>query len=130
MPTPLGASVHPSARPLSLSARGCTALPPPPTSTHARVPRPGLSERAQTIATYALCCFGNLGSMGIMVGCLSGMVPRIRTAVTRDVFRALLAGNIACFSTACVASAILADAGSEAPSQYECPCFKSECPAP
>lgn len=90
----------------------------------------GLSERAQTIATYALCGFGNLGSMGIMVGCLSGMVPRIRTAVTRDVFRALLAGNIACFSTACVASAILADAGSEAPSQYECPCFKSECPAP
>ena len=122
-------------------ARQCTLLPvlslsarAPPCRRRRRaptpVPRPGLSERAQTIATYALCGFGNLGSMGIMVGCLSGMVPRIRTAVTRDVFRALLAGNIACFSTACVASAILADAGSEAPSQYECPCFKSECPAP
>ena len=102
----------------------------------------GLSERAQTIATYALRGFGlGGGTPGLgggtpgaqpgasWSGCLSGMVPRIRTAVTRDEFRALLAGNIACFSTACVASAILADAGSEAPSQYECPCFKSECPA-
>ena len=34
-----------------------------------------LSERAFTIASYALCGFANLGSLGIQIGVLSALAP-------------------------------------------------------
>ncbi|KAL1511957.1 hypothetical protein AB1Y20_005237 [Prymnesium parvum] len=63
-----------------------------------------LGERAATVATFALCGFANLGSMGIMIGALSGIFPALRAPMVADVTRALAAGTLACFSTACFAS--------------------------
>lgn len=58
-----------------------------------------LSHRAGTVATYALCSFANLGSMGIMIGAISGIYPALRAPLVADVTRALAAGTIACLLT-------------------------------
>jgi concentrative nucleoside transporter, CNT family len=44
----------------------------------AQLPATALSPRSRTILTYALCGFANLGSLGILVGGLSAMVPERR----------------------------------------------------
>ena len=55
------------------------------------------------IATYALCGFSNLASMGLMLGALGSMAPSRRSDISGLVFRAMIAGNVACFMTACIA---------------------------
>ncbi|KAK0054280.1 solute carrier family 28 member 3 [Biomphalaria pfeifferi] len=62
-----------------------------------------MSHRSEIIATYALCGFSNIGSMGILLGSLSAMAPSRRKTMARIIFRAMIAGNIACFFTACIA---------------------------
>ncbi|RUS69890.1 hypothetical protein EGW08_022348 [Elysia chlorotica] len=62
-----------------------------------------LSKRSEVIATYALCGFSNFGSMGIMLGGLATMAPKRQPDMAKLVFRAMLAGNVACFFTACIA---------------------------
>jgi len=68
-----------------------------------------LSERSELIATYALCGFSNMGSMGILLGTLSAMVPARRSTMAKLVVRAMIAGNIACFFTACIAGLFFED---------------------
>ena len=58
------------------------------------------------IATYALCGFSNPGSMGVMIGAIGAMAPARRGDASRFVFRAMIAGNVACFMTAAVAGAL------------------------
>jgi CNT family concentrative nucleoside transporter len=55
------------------------------------------------IATYALCGFANLGSIAILIGGLSGIDPERRSLFARLGWRALVAGTLAGFMTACVA---------------------------
>ncbi|KAL8573270.1 hypothetical protein ACOMHN_006681 [Nucella lapillus] len=62
-----------------------------------------LSRRSEVIATYALCGFSNFGSMGILLGSMSAMAPERRADVASIIFRAMIAGNVACFFTACIA---------------------------
>ncbi|KAJ8285429.1 hypothetical protein GJAV_G00026700 [Gymnothorax javanicus] len=62
-----------------------------------------LSVHSETIATYALCGFANFGSLGIMIGGLSAMAPDRRGDISRCAIRALIAGTVASFMTACVA---------------------------
>ncbi|XP_059156382.1 solute carrier family 28 member 3-like [Physella acuta] len=62
-----------------------------------------ISQRSEVIATYALCGFSNIGSMGIVLGSLSAMAPNRQTILSKLVFRAMVAGNVACFVTACIA---------------------------
>lgn len=59
--------------------------------------------RSEIIATYALCGFSNLGSIGVQLGGLGPMAPHRIPDMSKIAFRALLAGTIACFMTACVA---------------------------
>jgi len=66
-----------------------------------------ISPRSITIATYALCGFANPGSLGIMIGALSAMVPERRADVAQMAFRALIAGTLAAFTTACVAGILV-----------------------
>ncbi|XP_076461138.1 putative transporter HI_0519 [Babylonia areolata] len=68
-----------------------------------------LSPRSEVIATYALCGFSNFGSMGIMLGALSAMAPHRRQDMAQIVLRAMIAGNIACFFTACIAGLFYQD---------------------
>jgi len=60
------------------------------------------------VATYALCGFSSLGAIGIQIGSLMPLAPARRKDIITVAFRAMLAGNIACFMTACVAG-ILTD---------------------
>ncbi|XP_041366880.1 solute carrier family 28 member 3-like [Gigantopelta aegis] len=62
-----------------------------------------LSTRSEVIATYALCGFANIGSVGILLGGLSALAPKRKPEMSRIILRAMIAGNIACFMTACVA---------------------------
>ena len=55
------------------------------------------------IATYALCGFANIGSIGIQIGCLSALAPKRRSDLVNVAVRAMIAGTIACFMTACIA---------------------------
>ncbi|MGE0787691.1 MAG: NupC/NupG family nucleoside CNT transporter [Sandaracinaceae bacterium] len=66
-----------------------------------------LSPRAIVIATYALCGFANLGSIGIQLGGIGGMAPERRGDLARIGVRAMLAGTLACFMTACVAGILV-----------------------
>lgn len=55
------------------------------------------------ISIYALCGFANLGSIGIMLGALGAMAPERKKDLAGIVLRAMIAGNVACFMTACIA---------------------------
>merc|ERR1719285_1659124 len=68
-----------------------------------------LGSRAAFMGTYALCGFANFGSIGIQIGGLTPMAPNHRGTLLRVAFRAMIAGSIACYMTACIAG-ILMDA--------------------
>ena len=63
-----------------------------------------ISDRSALIAVYALCGFANIGSLGIQLGGLGPLAPHRRTDMAEIVLSAMIAGTIACFSTACVAA--------------------------
>ncbi|XP_062936469.1 solute carrier family 28 member 3 [Cynocephalus volans] len=62
-----------------------------------------ISIRSETIATYALCGFANFGSLGIVIGGLTSMAPSRKRDIASGAVRALIAGTVASFMTACVA---------------------------
>lgn len=59
--------------------------------------------RSVVIAAYALCGFSHFASMAIFVGGISAVVPEQRLLLSRIALRALVAANLACLMTACVA---------------------------
>ena len=71
-----------------------------------------LTPRGIIIATYALCGFSNLGAMGIQISGISALAPERRSDLAKIAFSAMLAGNVACFLTACIAGALISDPGS------------------
>jgi nucleoside transporter len=62
-----------------------------------------ISMRSEIIATYALCGFSNVGSIGIQLGGLIPLAPSRAADIAALGVRAMLAGTVACFMTACVA---------------------------
>lgn len=68
-----------------------------------------LSARSEVIATYALCGFSNIASIGINLGGFSAMAPDRRKDLAKVVVRAMISGSCACFLTACVAGVLLND---------------------
>ncbi|KAM7300557.1 sodium/nucleoside cotransporter 2 [Ixodes scapularis] len=66
-----------------------------------------LEERSVIIATYALCGFSNLGSLGITLGALGALCPERKSELATMSVRALCAGSAACFLTACVAGSMI-----------------------
>lgn len=62
-----------------------------------------LSPRTVTILTYALCGFSNFSSIAIQIGGIGALVPERRHDLSRLGLRALVAGTLACFMTACIA---------------------------
>lgn len=72
----------------------------------AALPEGELSPKTDLILTFAFCGFANLGSLGILLGGLSAMVPERRGDIVALGPRALLAGVLTCFLTAAVAGLI------------------------
>jgi CNT family concentrative nucleoside transporter len=69
--------------------------------------RATLDPRSFTIATYALCGFANFSSIGIQIGGIGALAPERRNDLARLGLRALLAGTLANFMTACIAGMLL-----------------------
>ncbi|MEO1146241.1 MAG: NupC/NupG family nucleoside CNT transporter [Cyanobacteria bacterium J06638_22] len=66
-----------------------------------------ISERAIVIATYALCGFANIGSIGIQIGGIGGIAPERRGDLAKLAVRAMIGGTIACFMTASIAGMLI-----------------------
>ena len=66
-----------------------------------------LSERAQIIATYALCGFSNFSSIAIQIGGIGAMAPERKSDLARLGLRAMIAGSLACFQTATIAGFLI-----------------------
>lgn len=71
------------------------------------VKQQAISERAQIISTYALCGFSNIASIGIQIGGIGAMAPSRQGDLARLSVRALIAGSLACFITACIAGMLI-----------------------
>ncbi len=63
--------------------------------------------KTPVIATYALCGFANLTSIGIQVGGISALEPSQRPNLLKCAFKALFGGMVACYMTAIVGSLML-----------------------
>ncbi len=66
-----------------------------------------LSEQANVIATFALCGFANISSMAIIVNGIGGMAPERRALISKLSFKALIAGTLSNFLSACIASIVI-----------------------
>jgi concentrative nucleoside transporter, CNT family len=66
-----------------------------------------IDPKSFTIATFALCGFANLGSIGIQVGGIGALAPNRRHDLARLGLRAMLAGTLANFMTAAIAGFLL-----------------------
>jgi CNT family concentrative nucleoside transporter len=66
-----------------------------------------LDPRSVTIATFALCGFANLGSIGIQIGGIGALAPNKRGELARLGFRAMLAGTMANLMSAAIAGMLL-----------------------
>ena len=66
-----------------------------------------LDPRSVTIATFALCGFANLSSIGIQIGGISALAPNKRGELARLGVRAMLAGTMANLMSASIAGMLL-----------------------
>ncbi len=66
-----------------------------------------LAPRSFTIATFALCGFANLGSIGMQIGGIGALVPERRNDLARLGVRAMLAGTMANLISASIAGIFL-----------------------
>ena len=66
-----------------------------------------LSPKSVVIATYALCGFSNIGSIGIQIGGLSTIAPSRRKELAALGVRSMIAASLACFLTAAIAGMLL-----------------------
>lgn len=86
-----------------LTALGKPKFPPSPYLS--------LSPRSRVIATYALCGFGNIGSLGTQIGVLSQISPGRSGDVSRLALSALVSGVFSTLSSASVAGLVIVDQG-------------------
>src|SRR5580692_5900020 len=69
--------------------------------------RATLDPRSFTIATFALCGFANLSSIGIQIGGIGALAPNKRGELAQLGFRAMLAGTMANLMSASIAGMLL-----------------------
>ncbi len=66
-----------------------------------------VSTRTLAIATFALCGFANIGSVGMQIGGIGALIPSRRNELARLGMRALLAGTVANLMSASIVSMLL-----------------------
>jgi CNT family concentrative nucleoside transporter len=66
-----------------------------------------LDPRSFTIASFALCGFANISSVGIQIGGIGALAPERKHDLARLGFRAMLAGTLANFMSAAIAGMLL-----------------------
>lgn len=65
-----------------------------------------ISPRGTIIATYAICGFANIGSVGIQLGIYGQLSPKRRGDFAREAFSACVCGALATFMSASLAGMI------------------------
>ncbi len=70
-------------------------------------PQTHLSARGYLVASYALCGFANIASIGIQIGGIGAMAPQRRGDLARLGLKAMIAGSFATFSAACVVAILM-----------------------
>jgi CNT family concentrative nucleoside transporter len=68
-----------------------------------------LDPRSFTIATFALCGFANLSSIGIQIGGIGALAPSRKDDLARLGFRAMLAGTMANLISAAIVGIMISD---------------------
>ena len=76
-----------------------------------------LAPRSFTIATFALCGFANLGSIGMQIGGIGALVPERRNDLAKLGVRAMLAGTMANLISASIAGMFLGNMEPEQPAE-------------
>jgi CNT family concentrative nucleoside transporter len=66
-----------------------------------------LSPRTFSIATFALCGFANVGSIGMQIGGIGALVPNRRNDLAQLGIRAMLAGTMANLMSASIVSMLI-----------------------
>ena len=66
-----------------------------------------LEPRSFVIATYALCGFANFSSIAIQIGGIGALAPNRKSDLARLGLRAVAAGSLANFMSACIAGMLL-----------------------
>lgn len=69
--------------------------------------RDELTPRSFAIATYALCGFANLSSIAIQIGGIGALAPSRKSDLARLGLKAVAAGTMANFMSACIAGVLL-----------------------
>jgi concentrative nucleoside transporter, CNT family len=69
--------------------------------------KPQLDPHSFTIATYALCGFANFSSIAIQIGGIGALAPGRKSDLARLGLKAVAAGTMANFMTACIAGMLL-----------------------
>ena len=62
-----------------------------------------MSEKSIIMCTYVLCGFANFASIGIQVGGIGALAPEKKSVLAKYGVKALIAGTLACMSTAVIA---------------------------
>ena len=71
------------------------------------ITRGEISQRAETIATFALCGFANAGSIGAQLCALTALAPERKSDFAEVVIRAFFSGCVTSCLNACVAGALI-----------------------
>jgi concentrative nucleoside transporter, CNT family len=66
-----------------------------------------ISPRTLSIATFALCGFANIGSVGMQIGGIGALIPHRRNDLARLGMRAMLAGTMANLMSASIVSMLI-----------------------
>jgi CNT family concentrative nucleoside transporter len=66
-----------------------------------------LDARSFVIATYALCGFANFSSIAIQIGGIGALAPNRKPDLAKLGLRAVAAGTLANFMSACIAGMLL-----------------------
>jgi len=66
-----------------------------------------LDPRSFTIATFALCGFANLSSIGIQIGGIGALAPNKRDQLAKLGFRAMIAGTMANLMSASIVGLLM-----------------------
>jgi len=66
-----------------------------------------IEAKSFTIATFALCGFANLSSIAIQIGGIGALAPNRKSDLARLGLRAVAAGSMANFMSACIAGMFL-----------------------
>jgi CNT family concentrative nucleoside transporter len=66
-----------------------------------------LQPRSFAIASFALCGFANLGSIGIQLGGIGALAPERRSDLAKMGLKAMIAGTLANYLSACIVGIIM-----------------------